>query len=88
MYECDADGADFNLGANKDKLKWVKGLAILTTEEEKKQGVDLTGIGGAEHAGVMNISMDITKVKTALMINESPTGLTSQVSNLHEIQPK
>ena len=41
MYECDADGADFNLWANRDKLKWVKGLAILTTEEEKNDAANI-----------------------------------------------
>lgn len=77
-----------NLSTSK-QCKILKNIVLLfSCRKEKKQGVDLTGIGGAEHAGVMNISMDITKVKTALMINESPTGLTSQVSNLHEIQPK
>lgn len=41
MYECDADGADFNLWANRDKLEWVKGLAILTTEEEKNDAANI-----------------------------------------------
>ncbi len=35
IYECDADGSDFNLWANSDKLKKIKGLAVLSTEEEK-----------------------------------------------------
>ena len=41
MYECDADGADFNLWANKEKLDRVQGLAILTTEEEKNDDANI-----------------------------------------------
>ncbi|MBQ4647334.1 MAG: 4-alpha-glucanotransferase [Candidatus Gastranaerophilales bacterium] len=41
MYECDADGADFNLWANKEKLDKVQGLAILTTEEEKNDEANI-----------------------------------------------
>lgn len=41
MYECDADGADFNLWANKEKLDKVQGLAILTTEEEKNDDANI-----------------------------------------------
>lgn len=41
MYECDADGADFNLWSNKDKLSQVQGLAILTTEEEKNDDANI-----------------------------------------------
>jgi len=41
MYECDADGADFNLWANREKLSKVQGLAILTTEEEKNDDANI-----------------------------------------------
>ena len=41
MYECDADGADFNLWINKEKLDKVQGLAILTTEEEKNDDANI-----------------------------------------------
>lgn len=41
MYECDASGADFNLWENKSKLDKVKGLAILTTEEEKNDSANI-----------------------------------------------
>ena len=54
----------------------------------KDKNSDLTLIGGAQNAGAMKIPMDITKFKSALMINESPTGLTSQVIDLKKVQPK
>lgn len=41
MYECDADGADFNLWTNKEKLNKVQGLAILTTEDEKNDEANI-----------------------------------------------
>jgi hypothetical protein len=41
MYECDADGSDFNLWTNKERLEKVKGLAILTTEEEKNDEANI-----------------------------------------------
>ena len=41
MYECDASGMDFNLWENKSKLDKVKGLAILTTEEEKNDNANI-----------------------------------------------
>ncbi|MBR5303291.1 MAG: 4-alpha-glucanotransferase [Candidatus Gastranaerophilales bacterium] len=41
MYECDADGSDFNLWTNGDKLRKVKGLAILSTEEEKNDDANI-----------------------------------------------
>ncbi|MBQ8635690.1 4-alpha-glucanotransferase [bacterium] len=41
MYECDADGSDFNLWANKDKLGKIQGLAILSTEEEKNDDANI-----------------------------------------------
>ncbi len=41
MYECDADANDFNLWANRDKLKQVKGLAILSTAEEKNDDANI-----------------------------------------------
>ena len=49
---------------------------------------DLSILGGAKQSGVMFKSMDITKVKRALMINESPTGLTSRIIDLKKMQPK
>lgn len=41
MYECDADGNDFNLWVNRDKLSQVKGLAVLSTEEEKNDDANI-----------------------------------------------
>ena len=41
MYECDASGDDFNLWANSQKLKGIKGLAILSTEEEKNDSANV-----------------------------------------------
>ena len=41
MYECDASGDDFNLWTNKEKLDKVKGLAILSTEEEKNDDANI-----------------------------------------------
>lgn len=41
MYECDADGNDFNLWVNKDKLSKVQGLAVLSTEEEKNDDANI-----------------------------------------------
>lgn len=41
MYECDASGADFNLWENKEKLFEVKGMAILSTEEEKNDSANI-----------------------------------------------
>jgi len=46
MYECDADGNDFNLFSNKDNLDKIKGLAILSTENEKNDNANI-GWGNA-----------------------------------------
>ena len=41
IYECDANGDDFNLWANRDKIKKVQGLAVLSTEEEKNDDANI-----------------------------------------------
>lgn len=41
MYECDANSNDFNLWVNKDKIDTVKGLVILSTEEEKNDEAEI-----------------------------------------------
>jgi hypothetical protein len=41
MYECDANGEDFNLWVNKEKIHNVKGLAILSTEEETNDDANI-----------------------------------------------
>jgi len=38
MYECDADGEDFNLWNNANIIKNMGGLAILSTEHENNEG--------------------------------------------------
>lgn len=43
---------------------------------------DLSLIGGVSKAGTMKKNMNITKEKSFLMVNESPTGLTSQTVDL------
>ena len=41
MYECDANGSDFNLWTNADKIRHLKGRAILSTEEEKNDSANI-----------------------------------------------
>ncbi len=49
-------------------------------------GTNLKKVRGKECVGKKKVT--ITSVKSALMINESPTGLTSQVIDLKKVQPK
>lgn len=46
MYECDADANDFSLWDNIDRLRQLKGMAILTTEHEKNDDANI-GWGNA-----------------------------------------
>jgi hypothetical protein len=55
---------------------------ILALFKCKKDPADLSLIGGATKAGVVTISNKISNYNSALLIHQSPTGLTTQTIDL------
>ena len=63
-------------------------LMLFSCSKDKDTSADLSKIGGAKNAGEMTISRNLTQAHEAKLIDESPTGLTSQVIDLKKVQPK